>query len=767
MPFIARLKLQLKEYFYLQDDYHPVTNVEAWRISSLRIILVSVLLLCAVFVVQSAWQSMLEQIDYIVPIALSFYIALALLLVMSKRYYYVSAIGLLVLIVLAGISFNITQPNQILSMLGPIVMYSTPFVAFILLGWKAGLICICINLLPLYILINEISLTDYLPPIPVLNNANYYLHTILFVFFNLCIPFAIARASIAAKRGNQFNIERNQILSNQTQLYHALFVNAQTAKILIDRQRNIIEANQAAQSLLLTSLPKQFIGLGIERVFPEFIEGINELVVNRTLGARMKVFKLSIDSLNDEQHTILTIEDVSAKALLHKTLAVQTQARQRLKLYDESIGLPNRQWLENKLAQHSPQFGGVIALCAIRVTNAHFIEQKFGFLYLPKALKKLAETLSDHLGERSLIAVLDKYSLGLIVPIIDQANTKNTMQHVLSSLPSSLKINEHCIHLDCKAGIAIASHQLPEDPSQLINNALHAVTVSESAINYYETGSQQRFIEHQEISILLNEALSNNELHVEYQPKVRGDGTLIGMEALLRWDSPVIGRVSPGVFIPIAEQSGLVLKLTHWLVNHVCRQLKTWQNDGLNVVPIAINISGPDLDQKDFKKHLINSVVEHDIKPYLIELELTESAKTHNIPEAIAAVSYLASFGFCITLDDFGVGYSGLSKLTKFPVQRVKIDRQFVANIHNNEKNAQVVEAIIAMCKVFKIDVLAEGVEDLKEVDCLLAMGCSSFQGFVFARPMLKEHIAELMNIESASNVKLPLTKRSAIITND
>ena len=767
MPFIARLKLQLKEYFYLQDDYHPVTNVEAWRISSLRIILVSVLLLCAVFVVQSAWQSMLEQIDYIVPIALSFYIALALLLVMSKRYYYVSAIGLLVLIVLAGISFNITQPNQILSMLGPIVMYSTPFVAFILLGWKAGLICICINLLPLYILINEISLTDYLPPIPVLNNANYYLHTILFVFFNLCIPFAIARASIAAKRGNQFNIERNQILSNQTQLYHALFVNAQTAKILIDRQRNIIEANQAAQSLLLTSLPKQFIGLGIERVFPEFIEGINELVVNRTLGARMKVFKLSIDSLNDEQHTILTIEDVSAKALLHKTLAVQTQARQRLKLYDESIGLPNRQWLENKLAQHSPQFGGVISLCAIRVTNAHFIEQKFGFLYLPKALKKLAETLSDHLGERSLIAVLDKYSLGLIVPILDQANTKNTMQHVLSSLPSSLKINEHCIHLDCKAGIAIASHQLPEDPSQLINNALHAVTVSESPINYYETGSQQRFIEHQEISILLNEALSNNELHVEYQPKVRGDGTLIGMEALLRWNSPVIGRVSPGVFIPIAEQSGLVLKLTHWLVNHVCRQLKTWQNDGLNVVPIAINISGPDLDQKDFKKHLINSVVEHDIKPYLIELELTESAKTHNIPEAIAAVSYLASFGFCITLDDFGVGYSGLSKLTKFPVQRVKIDRQFVANIHNNEKNAQVVEAIIAMCKVFKIDVLAEGVEDLKEVDCLLAMGCSSFQGFVFARPMLKEHIAELMNIESASNVKLPLTKRSAIITND
>ena len=757
MLFFVRFKQQLTDYFYLRDDYQPSVQVEAWRISSLRIMLVSILLLCTVFVIQSAWHSVIEKIAYVIPMTLTFYMSLAFLLLISRRYYQTSAYSLLALLICAGISFNAIQHNQILSMFGPIVMYSTPFVAFMLLGWKVGVMCIALNTIPLYILINQISFTDNVTPFPVQEHANYYLHITLFVFFNLYIPIAIARAGIAAKRGNQFNIERNQVLSNQSQLYHALFVTAQTAKIIIDSSRNIIEVNDSAQSLLLTSLPKHFIGQSIDKVFPELSDQNSDMVVNRTLGAKMKVFELSVRSIDDKQHTIVTIQDVSAKALLHKTLAVQTQARQRLKLYDESIGLPNRQWLENKITANGEHVNGTIALCAIRLNNGYFIEQKYGFLSLPKVLRKLADMLNEHIGERSFIAVLDKYSLGIAIPILDNANTKTAINQLVASLPRNIQLSDHSIHLDCKVGVA--TYQQNVNASRLINNALHAVTVSELTINYYETGSQQRFIEHQEISILLSEALTQDELYVEYQPKVRGDGTLIGMEALLRWNSPVIGRVSPGVFIPIAEQSGLVLQLTRWLVNHVCAQLKLWEQEGLNILPVAINISGPDLDQKDFKKYLINSVVEHDIKPYYLELELTESAKTQNIPDAIATVRYLASFGFCITLDDFGVGYSGLSKLTNFPVQRVKIDRQFITNIQSDAKNAQVVEAIVAMCKVFKIDVLAEGVEDLREVDCLLAMGCASFQGFAFARPMSKENIAKLMNNELMPNVKLPLAR--------
>lgn len=760
MIFIAKLKQQFSDYFYLRDDNLPVTNVEAWRISALRIMLVSIILLCAIFVIQSAWRSVIERVAYVIPMALVFYIALSSLLLISRRFYTFSAYCLIGLIIVAAVCFNATHQHQVLSMLGPIVMYSTLFVAFILLGWKLGVLCILLNIAPLYVLINQLTLADYITPFPVQEHANYYLHVILFVFFNVCIPLAIARSSIAAKRGNQFNIERNNILHKQAQLYHALFVEARTAKIIIDQKRKIIEANDAAYALLLSNLPTPCVGNEIESVFPEFTVNSSKLVVNRTLGAKMKVFELSAQPINDEQHTMVTIQDVSAKALLHKTLAVQTQVRQRQKLYDESAGLPNRQWLENKIALHDDQASGTLFVCAIKINNAHFIEQKYGFLYLPKILKKVAEILNQNVGERGFIAILDKYTLGIALTIVEAEKTKSAIHHIIASLPRVVQIQQLSMHIDCKAGVA--NNQSNVSVNQLVNNALHAVTVNDALINYYETGSHQRFIEHQEISILLNEALTNEELYVDYQPKVRGDGTLIGMEALLRWNSPVIGRVSPGVFIPIAEQSGLVLKLTHWLINHVCAQIKQWQGQGLQALPVAINISGPDLDQTDFKKFLINCVVEHDIKPQLLELELTESAKTQNIPDAIETVRYLASFGFCITLDDFGVGYSGLSKLTNFPVQRVKIDRQFIKNIQRDSKNAQVVEAIVAMCRVFKIDVLAEGVEDLREVDCLLAMGCASFQGFAFAKPMGKDQIAKLLNTSLMPNLKLPLTSQTA-----
>ncbi|MEI8647268.1 hypothetical protein P4S73_03835 [Paraglaciecola sp. Hal342] len=255
MIFIAKLKQQFSDYFYLRDDNLPVTNVEAWRISALRIMLVSIILLCAIFVIQSAWRSVIERVAYVIPMALVFYIALSSLLLISRRFYTFSAYCLIGLIIVAAVCFNATHQHQVLSMLGPIVMYSTPFVAFILLGWKVGVLCILLNIAPLYVLINQLTLADYITPFPVQEHANYYLHVILFVFFNVCIPLAIARSSIAAKRGNQFNIERNNILHKQAQLYHALFVEARTAKIIIDQKRKIIEANDAAYALLLSNLP--------------------------------------------------------------------------------------------------------------------------------------------------------------------------------------------------------------------------------------------------------------------------------------------------------------------------------------------------------------------------------------------------------------------------------------------------------------------------------------------------------------------------------
>ena len=196
-----------------------------------------------------------------------------------------------------------------------------------------------------------------------------------------------------------------------------------------------------------------------------------------------------------------------------------------------------------------------------------------------------------------------------------------------------------------------------------------------------------------------------------------------------------MGQVSPGVFIPIAEQSGVIINVTKWLINEVCRQVSDWKNENFEIVPVAINISGIDLDQKNFHHYLIGSVVKHKIKPQDIELELTESALSDNLSQAAATAEYLANWGFSITLDDFGVGYSGLAKLTTFPIKTIKIDRQFIQNIHSSVKKEKVVEAMVAMCRVFNIEILAEGVECEEEVELVAGLGCNRFQGYYFAKP--------------------------------
>jgi len=185
------------------------------------------------------------------------------------------------------------------------------------------------------------------------------------------------------------------------------------------------------------------------------------------------------------------------------------------------------------------------------------------------------------------------------------------------------------------------------------------------------------------------------------------------------------------------------------LILNVCKQINDWQQSNLQLVPVAINISGADLDQDDFHEHLIKPLIEYKIKPQLIELELTESARSISNEKALSTINHLVNWGFDITIDDFGIGYSGISKLISYPVKKVKIDRQFIKNIDKDKRKSQVIEAIIAMCKVFNIQILAEGTENFAEVDTLIKLGCHNFQGYVFSKPMKAENVRQLLLVQN------------------
>lgn len=741
----------------LTDDEISINGVEKWRISALRIMLVVGYCLYSAIAIHSCLSAANTNIYYLIPITAGFYILATVQLSLSSKYFHLSAYLLLFNISAAAICINLLVKVPLLAMLGPVFIFSLPLAAFVLLGAKVGFICMLINVVPFIALLNGFQLSAFTSEHILLEYSDAYIFSIIFLFFNICAPLGVARASLAAKRLNKKITGQNTYLKTQNDLYKTLFIEASTAKILVNAAGYIQQINAAAEQLLDFNLLANSAPVNISTLFTTVDKDTSEAIINRTVGIKMKTFKITRSAKLTQDYYILTVQDITAKSLLHKTLAAQTKLNRQQHL-NQANGLPNRQWLESKIKKRLTPSLSEVCLISIELSNAQFIEQKFGFQFLGSLVQKVAEYWQTKMTLQSDLASLNHINI-TIASEMNYSEAHSLISKFITLLPSTVIIRQQKLPLAVKVGVAF-SHDAEQDIDQLINNVHYAVSSGKSLINFHENASLERFIEHNEINILLNEAIMNSELNIVYQPKVKGDGNVIGLEALLRWHSPVIGDVSPAIFIPIAEKSGLVPLITQWLITHICEQIAQWKKSNIELVPVAINISGIDLDQEFFHEYLVNALVEKKIEPHLIELELTESASSVDLTKAQATLKYLSNWGFCVTLDDFGIGYSGLSKLISFPVKKVKIDRQFVKDIHKDEQKTKIVEAMIAMCKVFNIDILAEGVETLDEVDTLLRLGCNNFQGFVFAKPLCTIEVTKVLvlkNVLAFNQSKSPI----------
>lgn len=743
---IENLKRSFLNYLMLSDNDDTFGGLERWRVSALRIMIISGYSLYSVVAIHCLIKSFENGYYVTLPVILGFYIVGGLQLWLSKTHYYLSSYSLLISIVLAAVCINSMVQIPTLAMLGPVFIFSLPLVAFVLLGLKVGVICIILNILPFVTLLNGFQLNQYISEHAYLEGANAYIFSIIFLFFNICIPLAVARANVANFRLNKRITAQNVNLQLQNDFYKTLFVETDIAKLVVCSNGFVSEMNTAAEQLLDCNFKQRTQVIPISELFFDMPSEEGTITINLTVAGKMKAFKVSRSALLNNSYYFLTVQDVTAKVILHKTLAAQTLLYRKQNL-DEATRLPNRTWLESHLKNQLSYSDTKLCIVAIRIKNAEFVAQKHGFQTMPLMIRKLADQWLSETKVECQFASVEPNNLTIVSELSDEG-AQSLLTSFIAQLPKNLKIKGQKIPLDIQFGISL-SDGANLQPEKLVNNALYAANSSNLEINFYQTSSLERFIEQQEINLLLSEAIANDELHIVYQPKVEGDGKLIGLEALLRWNSPVIGAVSPSVFIPIAEKSGLVTSLTRWLILNVCKQINDWQQSNLELVPVAINISGADLDQDDFHEHLIKPLIEYKIKPQLIELELTESARSISNEKALSTINHLVNWGFDITIDDFGIGYSGISKLISYPVKKVKIDRQFIKNIDKDKRKSQVIEAIIAMCKVFNIQILAEGTENFAEVDTLIKLGCHNFQGYVFAKPMKAENVRQLLLVQN------------------
>jgi EAL domain-containing protein (putative c-di-GMP-specific phosphodiesterase class I) len=254
----------------------------------------------------------------------------------------------------------------------------------------------------------------------------------------------------------------------------------------------------------------------------------------------------------------------------------------------------------------------------------------------------------------------------------------------------------------------------------------------------------------------LRRALERHEFELHYQPKVElADGSVVGMEALVRWRHPRKGLVSPDQFIPLAEESGLIVPIGRWVIEEACRQNKAWQDSGMPHLRVAVNISGLQFRQKDLLESIGYALGSSGLAPECLEVEITESVVMQNASDAIVTLERLSAMGVHVSIDDFGTGYSSLSYLKRFPIDKLKIDRSFIRDVSSDMEDAAIVRATIGLAHNLRLRVVAEGVETAEQLEFLRALGCDEYQGYYKSKPVAP---AEFERVLRAELGLLPLT---------
>ena len=424
--------------------------------------------------------------------------------------------------------------------------------------------------------------------------------------------------------------------------------------------------------------------------------------------------------------------------------------------FDQLTQLPNENACKIDLVEQLKQqkaSGHILAFITLNLGNLHSIRMNYSHSICDEALKLLAKNLLSFTNDKTVVYRFQQNEFVILIHSIDYRGIRTfaeKMRHVCSQ---TYHVTDFDVALQPSIGIALA----PFDGStmaELRHNshlAMHAKGEAGKAdFSFFDQAMAEQEQERLQLTKALKNAISNNELILHFQPKI--DLTteqITGAEALVRWISPEHGFVPPTVFIPLAEQAGVITDITHWVIEQSVIACKQWHELGFNKLCIAVNLSAEDFKRGNLATHTLSTLTKANLPAHFLELELTESMLMDDINYIQKQINELRSFGISFAIDDFGTGYSNLGYLTKFNVCTLKLDRSFVKNICHSSNELQIVKAIIGMSKSLSITNVAEGIEDKATADMLADLGCDMGQGYYWSKPVAQEDFIALLEKKS------------------
>jgi diguanylate cyclase (GGDEF)-like protein/PAS domain S-box-containing protein len=560
--------------------------------------------------------------------------------------------------------------------------------------------------------------------------------------------------------------ERKRV--QESLLFKTVLLEAQTEAtidgiLIVDESDHIVLANK--QLGLQLGIPSELLATGDDRIVLEylltkiedsepFLEKVKYLYSHQDEKSRDE-FRLKngkvfdrysaplVDSRKQHRGRIWYFRDITDRKVAEERI-------QYLAYYDALTGLPNRTLLQDRLAKTlagARRQKDKVALLFLDLDGFKNINDSFGHPVGDLLLQQIGERLKTWGREQDTVARLggDEFLI-MLTDIKDVPDVAVAAERLMDAMTAAFIVQGHSLNIGCCIGISV----FPEhgaDGDTLIGRADAAMySAKEYGRNHFRFFTEDmntQVVERLTLENSLRLALKNEELFLVYQPQMDiATGRVTGLEALLRWQHPDLGLVPPSKFIPIAENSGLIVPIGEWVLRTACAQAQKWQEEGLPAVTVAVNVSAIQFRQEGFCELIRNVLRDTGLSPQYLELELTESLLLANADLMLSVVQELKVIGLSLAIDDFGTGYSSFAYLRQFRVSKLKIDRMFVRDVAVNPDDAAITAAIISVAKSLRLKIIAEGVEDEAQMSFLRAHHCDEIQGYYFSKPLAVDKVA-------------------------
>lgn len=545
--------------------------------------------------------------------------------------------------------------------------------------------------------------------------------------------------------------------------FQSIIESAMDAIIVSDKDGLIIQWNQGAE--LIFGYPKEeVIGLNIDMVIPERYKEVHrkgmqryhETRIPRVIGKTVELagqrkdgnefpLEMSLGSWETEEGIFYSsiIRDITERKITEEKIS-------SLVYLDSLTGLPNRRLFNDRLAlaiDQAQEHGQAFSILYIDLDHFKLINDNFGHVTGDQLLKEVATRLQETSAKSVTVSRLGGDEFIMLLPNTDYEKAAEHAADLIEVLNKPFQFNGEEVFVTPSVGISIYPEDGEEQETLIKNADIAMYRVKEEGKNSFQFFTQEMnksVSRKSQLAIGLRKALEKNEFSIHYQPQVDlKTGKIIGAEALLRWNHSEWGSVSPAEFIPIAEETGVIVQIGEYVLKQACLQNKAWQDAGLPPFRIAVNISSRQFSQSDLSEVVSIALEEAQLAPHYLELELTESI-IQGSKSAVSTMLELKAKGVHLSIDDFGTGYSSLKYLKMFPINTLKIDQHFTRNINSDLKDAALVDTIIKMAHNLGLNVIAEGVETLDQLEFLKDKSCNQAQGYYFNRPLPADEIERL-----------------------